>query len=424
MEVDPNSMEAYFWRGIAYEAKKENDKALADFNRALELNPKRAANYIWRAIVYADQKAYDLAIADLNQALTLEPRYGWAYYHRGRVLVLQGNLEQALDDLDWAVTIDPFNSQAFFERGEIHLKKKNYDISISDFSKVIGVESKNYQAYYLPSPGLPGFGRGSQRPGGFAEVQRAETAGQREVKYSRHSVHGRCSPPPVISPGDLHLKRKLEGTMSDFFWGVQAEVRLGRGFSVFILFLLLTTAALFPAGMPSSAWGEPPSVSGSPAVDFQKPLTAQDYFKMGQLSASLDNGIRYLSKAIEMNPDYAEAYLRRGQRYLGKKQYDKALADFTKAISLNPRQAEYHVSRADAYLLQKQYEPALPDLNQAIALDSQNFRAYLNRGKVYVQQGNLEQALKDFDQAIRLRPREAGPFYERGRVHLTKKAYG
>ncbi len=58
---------------------------------------------------------------------------------------------------------------------------------------------------------------------------------------------------------------------------------------------------------------------------------------MGRLSASIDNIILYLSKAIELDPGFAEAYDLRGAAYRMKKQPELALADFNQAILLNPR---------------------------------------------------------------------------------------
>jgi len=41
------------------------------------------------------------------------------------------------------------------------------------------------------------------------------------------------------------------------------------------------------------------------------------------------------SKAIELNPDFADAYYGRGYALLKKGEYDRGWADFDKAIALN-----------------------------------------------------------------------------------------
>ncbi|TRZ95050.1 MAG: tetratricopeptide repeat protein, partial [Dehalococcoidia bacterium] len=42
-----------------------------------------------------------------------------------------------------------------------------------------------------------------------------------------------------------------------------------------------------------------------------------------------------LSKAIELNPDYALAYYNRGNTYYRKKQADLAIADYNKVLEMS-----------------------------------------------------------------------------------------
>jgi len=175
LKLDPNSMQAYFWRGIAYyENLHDYQKALADFNRTISLKPDRAANYIWRAKVFSQQKAYDKALVDLNRALVLDPKSSWAYYHRGRIHVLQDNLDKALEDLDWALVLDGFNDEAYFERGKIHLKKKAYDIAVSDLSKAIPLFYKDqvWQVYYYRAQAFEGLGETAKARADWDKVKK------------------------------------------------------------------------------------------------------------------------------------------------------------------------------------------------------------------------------------------------------------
>ncbi|MBI4711118.1 MAG: tetratricopeptide repeat protein [Candidatus Omnitrophica bacterium] len=50
--------------------------------------------------------------------------------------------------------------------------------------------------------------------------------------------------------------------------------------------------------------------------------------------------VKSFSKAIELKPDFAEAYYNRGFAYYIKGKKDKALADFNKALELRPDLAE------------------------------------------------------------------------------------
>jgi len=54
-------------------------------------------------------------------------------------------------------------------------------------------------------------------------------------------------------------------------------------------------------------------------------------------SGNYNDAIKAASNAIELNPNNANAYFRRGGAYFNLKQYDQAVRDYNKAIALNPK---------------------------------------------------------------------------------------
>ena len=61
-------------------------KAIADFTKALELDPDLVAAYNFRGKAYSDQRKFDEAIADFTKAIELDAEYAIAYYNRGGCL--------------------------------------------------------------------------------------------------------------------------------------------------------------------------------------------------------------------------------------------------------------------------------------------------------------------------------------------------
>jgi len=57
--------------------------------------------------------------------------------------------------------------------------------------------------------------------------------------------------------------------------------------------------------------------------------------------------IEYYTKAIELNPKYADAYFERGFNKLQLKKYNEAIVDYTKAIELYPND-RFYLSRGCA----------------------------------------------------------------------------
>ena len=59
--------------------------------------------------------------------------------------------------------------------------------------------------------------------------------------------------------------------------------------------------------------------------------------------------IEILTKALQINPNYAIAYYNRGLTYDNLSKYSSALADYTKAIQINPNYADAYYNRGNTY---------------------------------------------------------------------------
>jgi tetratricopeptide (TPR) repeat protein len=64
---------AYINRGNAYQSKGEYDRAIADYNKVIELNPKRADAYNNRGRVHEKKQDQRKAIADYRMAVSIDP---------------------------------------------------------------------------------------------------------------------------------------------------------------------------------------------------------------------------------------------------------------------------------------------------------------------------------------------------------------
>ncbi|MCK9614063.1 MAG: tetratricopeptide repeat protein [Candidatus Omnitrophica bacterium] len=78
-----------------------------------------------------------------------------------------------------------------------------------------------------------------------------------------------------------------------------------------------------------------------------------------------DEAITEYNKAIELNPNYAEAYNNRGVAYNVKGSYDQAISDFTRAIEINPSYAEAYYDRAVAYYWKHEPDKGWDDMQKA-----------------------------------------------------------
>lgn len=95
---------------------------------------------------------------------------------------------------------------------------------------------------------------------------------------------------------------------------------------------------------------------------------------------------------LNVRPQSAEYYLRLGEDYFKKGQYEKAIAEFEKVAELEPESANIYVALGLCYHSSGQYREAIEQYQKAVRIDSANADAYANLGYAY---GTLGQGEKE-----------------------------
>jgi len=93
------------------------------------------------------------------------------------------------------------------------------------------------------------------------------------------------------------------------------------------------------------------------------------------------------NKAIEIKPDFADAYFNRGQKFFKLEKYTLAIFDYNKAIEMKPDFALAYRSRGAVHSLMGDMQKAIEDLEKAAQL----FRAQENRDMYQTVQELLRQ---------------------------------
>jgi adenylate cyclase len=124
-------------------------------------------------------------------------------------------------------------------------------------------------------------------------------------------------------------------------------------------------------------------------------------------------------KALELDPQYAEAYAFLGWTYLREwtlqwsldpQALEQALALAQRAIAVDDSLAQAHATLGAVYLWKKQYDPAIAEEERAIALDANFADAYRWLGFILDFAGRPEEAIGLVEKAMRLNPHYP-PFY-------------
>jgi tetratricopeptide (TPR) repeat protein len=104
-------------------------------------------------------------------------------------------------------------------------------------------------------------------------------------------------------------------------------------------------------------------------------LTAGDYFKKGNAlyyETSYQEALAAYDKAIELKPDYPEAWFNKGNTLAELKRPEEALAAYDKAIELKPDFPEAWFNKACLYSLNRDTKLAVQNLKRSIEIDTIN----------------------------------------------------
>ena len=148
IEFNPNYVEAYYNRGKAYHELKQHEEAIADYNKVMELNPYLAEAYNNRGVAYCELEQYEEGVEDYNKAIEFDPNHVEAYYNRGKSYHKLKQHEKAIEDFNKAIELNPEYADAYISRGLVYRELYQYEKAIEDFNKAIELNPKYTGAYY------------------------------------------------------------------------------------------------------------------------------------------------------------------------------------------------------------------------------------------------------------------------------------
>ena len=162
IEISPRYALAYANRGTAYSYKsyKDKEKAIADYTKAIEIDPTYAAIYNNRGSVYYIRRKYDTAITDYSKAIEIDPKYALAYVNRARAYYFKKEYDKAIADYTKIIEINPKSAAAYYDRGNLfYFQKKFYDKAIADYTKAIEINPNNALVYFMRAGAYRALGR-------------------------------------------------------------------------------------------------------------------------------------------------------------------------------------------------------------------------------------------------------------------------
>jgi len=288
LETGPQDVKALYKRGLAHYQKKEWDRAIAEFDRAVELNPRYADALHKRGLAYYFKHDWDQAIANFNRVLELHPDFAKDYYNRGLAYYYKKELDRAIADFSRGLELNPKDHEAYDMRGRAFCFKGDMGRALADYSQALELNPKYAEAYQ--DRGVVYHRQG--------DLDQAIADYNEALKLNPRYAKAHCNRGMVYAK-----KEDLGRAIADFDRALElnpryAEAYMHRGFA---------------------------------------------YYKRGDF----DRAIADYSRLLKLKPDDGSAYHGRGLAYYGKRDYDRALADYNRALGLDPKDAKVHYVKAE-----------------------------------------------------------------------------
>lgn len=146
----------YMGEGMGYFESGELTKALDSFSCVTDqINPGYVPGFMARAAVQTARREYDKAIADYTTAASLNASYTAAYNNRGIAHAANGEYDEALGDFDRAIELDSSFVLAYTNRAVIRAVRGDYEAAVSDLQQAISLSGIDDVIADLTNPDRP-----------------------------------------------------------------------------------------------------------------------------------------------------------------------------------------------------------------------------------------------------------------------------
>ncbi len=155
------------------------------------------------------------------------------------------------------------------------------------------------------------------------------------------------------------------------------------------------------------------------------PELAEAHRSLGRVfmfKGKINAAIRELKKAIELGTNFVEAYRALGWIYEDERRYEEAMMWVRKALDLRDTDRESLLLKGLIYYDQRLFDFALSAFNEALELHPDYSRARYFIASTLVKQGKLDEAIEEFKECIKTGG-EQNAWIDLGSIFLLKKEH-
>ncbi len=290
---------------------KYNSPELKRINNLLMASPNNPDLYLQRGQIYVGLKDFEAGIADGNRALKLDSLKDTYYLFLTDAYFYSNHTRQAKEILERCIKNIPTSTQGLLKLAELYFYVKKYQESITYINTALKIDESIAKGYFLKGMCYKESGDSSRALSSF------QTACEQDNQYYD----------AFVEAGRVLTMKKNPLALEYFNNALHINPK-----SVEVVYMI---AKFYQdAGKIKQA------------VDTYNKLLQMDrqnknaWYNLGAIEYSstkdLEKAKNNFTEAINIDPQYADAYFARGVCFEERKDYDNAIADYKLAIQYKP----------------------------------------------------------------------------------------
>lgn len=375
--VDKDESYASSWYYLGLCKYKQRKDSYYEFVKTIELDPNYMMAYIYKGLILDDKREYQTALGNFEKALELSPEYLWAYFYFAQDLERTGKSREAADILEVAIEKNLVNADIYDALADSYWSLREYQKAEDNYNSAVEFAPDkawvwNNRGYFLKQKkryhdAIPDFEKAIELSPDWASP----------YNYLGHSYNS-------LKQYDksLPLLEKAVELAPDWSWPWN---NLGNAQSHF--------------GRYEEAAA---SYDKSSACD---PDYYYPHYNKGIMLSDLERfeeAVASYEKALEINPRSGNSNNNLGTCLMDLDRYDEALEVLNKGLSFNPDHLLLHFNRGKVHCLLENFEDAIADLLWVIEKDREYEYAYKYLGYSYKGMSLFPKALENFRMASSL----------------------
>ena len=352
------------------------------------------------------------AAQTLAAAIKIDPQYAPAHIYRAAALRSLGHFAQAKAHLEVANELDPQNPYASLWLGELALTTQQFKVARSHLQRALKLNPEQSEAHAAMAQVASVLGEKS------AATQHAQ-ASRKRTKYiqmrdplwwdvlklgvtaQRYAERGNR----YLQQGDFkravsELEVAIAGLNKD------SHLWLNYGIALLLNKQYSEAVAVLKNTLVVIRTNENTSKSPTEIAD----LKVQSHYNLGLAyyhSDQTEKAVAAYQKAIQLNPNFADAYGGLGVIYWRTGNIDAAIRHCQKAIKIAPENIEFHQNLTRIYWQKGRYDAAAVGYKIILELNPADENALHHLGLILLSKQAYDEAVSYFQKVLQINPDSA-----------------